>query len=89
VIGRVIGMHGAGQPFAILGVCTAAALAVMVVTVLIPATRKAPSGVGDRGADRRAGLSHKYLGEGPPPEPADALRLVVRVRPQKVNKFSV
>ncbi|MFI0416788.1 PPOX class F420-dependent oxidoreductase [Spongiactinospora sp. 9N601] len=29
-------------------------------------------------------LSHKYVGEDPPPEPADVLRLIVRVTPQKV-----
>jgi hypothetical protein len=33
-------------------------------------------------------LSRKYLGEDPPPEPADVLRLIVRVRPQKISAFS-
>ncbi|MGP4113889.1 PPOX class F420-dependent oxidoreductase [Streptomyces sp. 4N509B] len=34
-------------------------------------------------------LSHKYLGEDPPPEPDDVVRLVVRVRPERVISFSV
>jgi PPOX class probable F420-dependent enzyme len=34
-------------------------------------------------------LSHKYLGEDPPPEPADVLRLIVRVLPQRVSTFSL
>jgi PPOX class probable F420-dependent enzyme len=33
-------------------------------------------------------LSHKYLGEDPPPEPDEVRRLIVRVRPQRVNVFS-
>ncbi|RAY15042.1 PPOX class F420-dependent oxidoreductase [Actinomadura craniellae] len=34
-------------------------------------------------------LSHKYLGEDPPPESTDVFRLIVRVTPQKVNAFSI
>jgi PPOX class probable F420-dependent enzyme len=33
-------------------------------------------------------LSQKYVGESPPPEPADVLRLVARITPSKVNEFS-
>ncbi len=33
-------------------------------------------------------LSHKYLGEDPPPESAEILRLIVRVLPQKINTFA-
>jgi PPOX class probable F420-dependent enzyme len=32
-------------------------------------------------------LSQKYLGEDPPPEPDQVTRLIVRVRPDKVNRF--
>jgi PPOX class probable F420-dependent enzyme len=34
-------------------------------------------------------LSHKYLGEDPPPEPDEVIRLIVRVRPERINVFSV
>jgi PPOX class probable F420-dependent enzyme len=34
-------------------------------------------------------LSHKYLGEDPPPEPDAIVRLIVRVTPDKVTTFSV
>ncbi|MGP3967285.1 PPOX class F420-dependent oxidoreductase [Streptomyces sp. 6N223] len=34
-------------------------------------------------------LSHKYLGQDPPPEPEEVLRLVVRVRPRRVVSFAV
>ncbi|MEU9059789.1 pyridoxamine 5'-phosphate oxidase family protein [Streptomyces sp. NPDC048430] len=34
-------------------------------------------------------LSRKYLGEDPPAEPEEVLRLIVRVTPQKVSGFSV
>lgn len=34
-------------------------------------------------------LSRKYLGEDPPAEPEQVLRLIVRVTPQKVTGFSV
>ena len=34
-------------------------------------------------------VSHKYLGEDPPPEPDDVLRVIVRVTPQKVIGLSV
>lgn len=33
-------------------------------------------------------LSQKYLGEDPPPEPEEVLRLVVRIRPSRVVSFS-
>jgi PPOX class probable F420-dependent enzyme len=33
-------------------------------------------------------LSHKYLGEDPPAEPADMLRLIVRVTPRKITGFA-
>jgi PPOX class probable F420-dependent enzyme len=33
-------------------------------------------------------LSHKYLGEDPPAEPADLLRLIVRVTPRKITGFA-
>ncbi len=33
-------------------------------------------------------LSQKYLGESPPPESADIVRLVARITPSKVNEFS-
>ncbi|WP_318783802.1 PPOX class F420-dependent oxidoreductase [Streptomyces spectabilis] len=34
-------------------------------------------------------LSHKYLGQDPPAESDEVLRLIVRVTPQKVTGFSV
>lgn len=34
-------------------------------------------------------LSQKYLGEDPPPEPEEVLRLIVRVTPRKITGFSV
>ncbi|MCC5577961.1 PPOX class F420-dependent oxidoreductase [Microtetraspora sp. AC03309] len=33
-------------------------------------------------------LSHKYLGEDPPPAEPDEVRLIVRVSPQKIIRFS-
>ncbi|WP_172388174.1 PPOX class F420-dependent oxidoreductase [Streptomyces sp. MNP-20] len=33
-------------------------------------------------------LSHKYLGENPPPEPDNVLRLIVRVTPTKITGFT-
>lgn len=33
-------------------------------------------------------LSQRYLGEDPPPEPEDVVRLIVRVIPEKVTQFS-
>ena len=33
-------------------------------------------------------LSHRYLGEDPPPEPDDVVRLIVRVIPRTVNVFT-
>jgi PPOX class probable F420-dependent enzyme len=41
----------------------------------------------DKSLPRR--LSHKYLGEDPPADPDDVVRLTVRVAPQKVTGFSV
>jgi PPOX class probable F420-dependent enzyme len=37
----------------------------------------------------RAGLSQRYLGEDPPPEPPELRRVIVRVMPEKVNHVSV
>jgi hypothetical protein len=34
-------------------------------------------------------LSQKYLGESPPPEPADIVRFVARITPGKINEFFV
>lgn len=34
-------------------------------------------------------LSHKYLGEDPPAEPEEELRLIVRVTAERVNSFAV
>jgi PPOX class probable F420-dependent enzyme len=34
-------------------------------------------------------LSQRYLGEDPPPEPAEAVRYIVRITPGKVTRFSV
>jgi PPOX class probable F420-dependent enzyme len=33
-------------------------------------------------------LSQRYLGEDPPPEPDDVVRLIVRVLPEKLTRFS-
>jgi PPOX class probable F420-dependent enzyme len=41
----------------------------------------------DRALPRR--LSQRYLGEDPPPEPPEIVRLVVRIHPEKVTTFSV
>jgi len=41
----------------------------------------------DEGKTLPKELSHKYLGEDPPPEP-DVIRLIVRVIPEKVTNFS-
>ncbi|MPZ82576.1 MAG: TIGR03618 family F420-dependent PPOX class oxidoreductase [Actinophytocola sp.] len=43
----------------------------------------------DRERSLPSRLSQKYLGEEPPAEPDDALRLIVRVTPRKVTGFSV
>jgi PPOX class probable F420-dependent enzyme len=43
----------------------------------------------DPGKSLPKALSHKYLGEDPPPEPADVTRLIVKVVPEKINTFSV
>lgn len=40
---------------------------------------------GEKALPRR--LSQRYLGEDPPPEPAQTLRLIVRVLPQKITGF--
>jgi len=44
---------------------------------------------GDPGKSLPRALSQKYLGEDPPPEPDEVVRLIVRVTPDKVNIFSV
>jgi PPOX class probable F420-dependent enzyme len=44
--------------------------------------------VEDRAKELPVALSHRYLGEDPPPEPEDVVRLIVRVIPQKVNVFT-
>jgi len=41
----------------------------------------------DKSLPRR--LSHKYLGEDPPPDPAHVVRLIVAVTPHKVTGFSL
>jgi PPOX class probable F420-dependent enzyme len=33
-------------------------------------------------------LSQRYLGEDPPPEPEDVVRLIVRVIPERVSRFA-
>lgn len=43
----------------------------------------------DEGRALPVQLSRKYLGEDPPPEPEDVVRLIVRVTPEKVTTFSV
>jgi PPOX class probable F420-dependent enzyme len=43
----------------------------------------------DTGRSLPKALSRKYLGEDPPPEPDEVVRLIVRVTPDKVNIFSV
>lgn len=43
----------------------------------------------DTGKSLPKALSRKYLGEDPPPEPDEVVRLIVRVTPQKINTFSV
>ena len=43
----------------------------------------------DTGKSLPKALSRKYLGEDPPPEPDEVVRLIVRVTPDKVNIFSV
>ena len=45
--------------------------------------------VEDTGRSLPKALSRKYLGEDPPPEPDEVVRLIVRVTPDKVNIFSV
>ena len=45
--------------------------------------------VEDTGKSLPKALSRKYLGEDPPPEPGEVVRLIVRVTPDKVNVFSV
>ena len=45
--------------------------------------------VEDTGKSLPKALSRKYLGEDPPPEPGEVIRLIVRVTPDKVNVFSV
>jgi hypothetical protein len=43
--------------------------------------------VDDPGRELPRQLSHKYVGEDPPPEPAELRRVVVRVTPEKVIHF--
>ena len=45
--------------------------------------------VEDTGKSLPKALSRKYLGEDPPPEPDEVVRLIVRVTPDKVNIFSL
>ena len=33
-------------------------------------------------------LSQRYLGQDPPPEPDELTRVIVRIRPEKINSFS-
>jgi len=44
--------------------------------------------VEDKGKTLPKELSHKYLGEDPPAESDDVVRLIVRVIPEKVTNFS-
>ena len=44
--------------------------------------------VEDAGKQLPKQLSHRYLDEDPPPEPDDVVRLVARVIPEKVHRFS-
>ena len=44
--------------------------------------------VEDAGKELPKQLSHRYLDEDPPPEPDDVVRLVARVIPEKVHRFS-
>src|SRR5215831_9056318 len=45
--------------------------------------------VEDTGKSLPKALSRKYLGEDPPPEPDEVIRLIVRVTPERINTFSV
>jgi PPOX class probable F420-dependent enzyme len=45
--------------------------------------------VEDRDKELPKRLSQKYLGEPPPAEPDEVVRLIVRITPHKVNSFSV
>lgn len=45
--------------------------------------------VEDRDKELPKRLSQKYLGEPPPGEPDEVVRLIVRITPHKVNSFSV
>jgi PPOX class probable F420-dependent enzyme len=44
--------------------------------------------VEDRDKELPKRLSQKYLGEPPPAEPDEVVRLIVRITPHKVNSFS-
>lgn len=44
--------------------------------------------VEDPGKSLPERLSQKYLGESPPPEPAEIVRLVAKITPSKVNEYS-
>ena len=45
--------------------------------------------VEDTGKSLPTALSRKYLGEDPPPEPDEVIRLIIRVTPERINTFSV
>jgi PPOX class probable F420-dependent enzyme len=44
--------------------------------------------VEDEGRVLQRAVSHKYLGEDPPPDPEGTVRVVVRVVPHKISGFS-
>ena len=45
--------------------------------------------IADEGKALPVQLSQRYLGEDPPTEPAEDLRYIVRITPEKVTRFSV
>jgi hypothetical protein len=45
--------------------------------------------IGDPGKTLSVDLWRKYLGEDPPPEPEDVMRVIVRLVPEKIVEFSV
>jgi PPOX class probable F420-dependent enzyme len=44
--------------------------------------------VEDQAKELPMALSHRYLGEDPPPEPDQVARLIIRVIPERVNVFA-
>lgn len=42
----------------------------------------------DSGRTVQRAISHKYMGQDPPAEPAEVVRVVVRVTPEKIVEFS-